>query len=132
MGKFSKKYLFIIPIILIFIGTIGILLHKDQKLAGTFYLVVSEPTSRTKTISGDFVIEINEKEVIIKDHGKIEKQVIGEETSFYISGKKYFYNYNTGHLILTQKINDSEFDSIELVSIESPMFESYKNGTVRY
>lgn len=133
MRTLKKKYFFIIPIILILISIIGFCSHQEQKLEGTFYLVVLDEENRTKTISDDFIIEIDGKQAIIQDNGKIEQQKIDEEEkSFYISGNKYFYNYNTGHLNLTRKINDSEFDSLELVSDASPMFESYKKGKVSY
>lgn len=128
-----RKYLFIAYIILIFISTIGIFLHKEQKFEGTFYLVVPDSVNKTKTISNEMTIEIDGTVAIIQKSGESEHQVIDEENkSLYIKGIKYFYNYNTGHLDLTRKLSDSEFERIQLVSEDSPMFESYKKGTVRY
>lgn len=133
MKKLKKRYLFIIPVLLIFIGIIGIFLHKEQPLEGTFYLVVSDSASRTKTISNNFVIEVDNQIAIIKDNGKIEQQKIKkEDKTICIFDKQYFYNYNTGHLTLTRKMSNSEFENIEFVSDASPIFESYKKGKVRY
>lgn len=84
MIKFKRKYLFIVPIILVFIGIMGIFLHKEQKLEGTFYLVVSDSVNRTKTISNKMIIEIDGTVAIIQKSGESERQVIDEEKKSYI------------------------------------------------
>lgn len=126
MGSFKKKYVVILLAFLFISTTIGIFLHKEQSLEGTFYLVETNSAGK-KRISEDFTIEIDGDIAIIKNNKKIEEQLINRKRkSFSISGKEYFYNYNSGHLSLFRKLNESEFDSIEFVNKASPLFESYQ------
>lgn len=128
MGSFKKKYLSVLIAIFFLVATIGIFLHKEQSLEGTFYLVETNSAGKKRLkISEDFAIEIDGDIAIIKNNKKIEEQLINRKRkSFSISGKEYFYNYNSGHLSLFRKLNESEFDSIEFVNKASPLFESYQ------
>ncbi|HEL2575926.1 TPA: hypothetical protein TZ704_001061 [Streptococcus suis] len=126
MGSFKKKYVVILLAFLFISTTIGIFLHKEQSLEGTFYLVETNSAGK-KRISEDFTIEIDGDIAIIKNNKKIEEQLINRKRkSFSISGKEYFYNYNSGHLSLFRKLNESEFDRLEFVNKASPLFESYQ------
>ncbi|HFR3692828.1 TPA: hypothetical protein ACHVE4_002036 [Streptococcus suis] len=129
----AKKYLYILPVIFLIIGAIGILSHRDQEFKGTFYRVIVNEATRTKTLSSEEIIEIKGVEAIIKDKDFKETQLIdSKEKSISYRGYKYFYNYNTGHLSLTRDLGNNNFETIEFVSKESPMFEAYQKGEVDY
>lgn len=129
----TKKYLYLLPLIFLIIGVVGILSHGEQKFQGTFYRVLVHEATRTKTLSLEEIIEVDGVEVIIKNTNSIETQLIdSEEKSFSYKGHKYFYNYNTGHLTLTRDFGNNNFETIEFISKESPMFEAYQKGEVGY
>ncbi|HGK5809890.1 TPA: hypothetical protein ACWZZ6_001674 [Streptococcus agalactiae] len=129
--KDEKKYLLLLPIVLIIVAVVGILNHKKMPDEGRYYLTEKNYNNHTISLNKTEFFTITDDQVTYTKNGELEKiSYDSKNNELLLNGKKFWTHFASGELQLTDPKNTDM--TLNYASKNSPLFKSYEKGTAKF
>ncbi|MGR1381027.1 hypothetical protein UW639_10415, partial [Streptococcus agalactiae] len=103
----KKKYLLLLPIVLIIVAVVGILNHKKMPDEGRYYLTEKNYNNHTISLNKTEFFTITDDQVTYTKNGELEKISYDSKNNELLlnNGKKFWTHFASGELQLTDPKN---------------------------
>ncbi|HHL0600401.1 TPA: hypothetical protein ACQ0BN_002002 [Streptococcus agalactiae] len=128
----KKKYLLLLPIVLIIVAVVGILNHKKMPDEGRYYVTEKNYNNHTISLNKTEFFTITDDQVTYTKNGELEKISYDSKNNELLlnNGKKFWTHFASGELQLTDPKNTDM--TLNYASKNSPLFKSYEKGTAKF